>query len=547
MTRTDTTAAAGVDVATPAAVEYRARAEARRATLAALRAREMRISNLRLVVFGVAVLLAALIWRDALAGAWLLLPVAAFIVLVRRHDKVTRAADAAGRAADFYDRGLARLEDRWAGSGEAGERFRDDEHPYATDLDLFGQGSLFQLLSIARTGAGEEALAAWLKSSAEPSELAARHEAVRELTGELDLREALSIAGTDVRAGVHTTELVRWAEGPSQLEPWKQWVALVLTSITIVTGVWAWQGTQLPFFLALIAQGVFQVRQRRQVDVVLHGVQMPARDLAILLDLLKHLEDHTFRAPRLVALRERIVASGTPASAIIRRLQRLVEAHDWEHNMIFLPIAALLTWGNHVAYGIERWRARHGRRIGAWLTAVGEIEALSSLSAYRYEHPGDPFPVIDAGPAGTRAHGLFEGSNLGHPLLPAARLVRNDVSVGGHASLLVVSGSNMSGKSTLLRTVGINAVLAFAGAPVRASALRLSPLAIGGTLRIQDSLQEGRSRFYAEITRIRSIVDLARGARPVLFLLDELFHGTNSHDRLVGATGVLRCLLDLGA
>ena len=535
------------DVTVSAAVEYRARATARRATLASLRARELRISNLRLVAFGLAVLIAVLIWRGTAAGAWLLVPVAAFIVLVRLHDTVTRAADAAGRAAAFYDRGLARLEDRWAGSGEAGERFRDDEHPYATDLDLFGQGSLFQLLSIARTGAGEEALAEWLKKPAEPSEIAARHEAGRELTGELDLREALSIAGTDVRVGVHTTELVRWAEAPPRLAAWQQWAALALTAVTIATGIWAATGTYVPFFLALAAQGSFQARQRRQIDAVLHGANVPARELAILLDLLKHLEGHVFRAPRLVALRERIVASGTPASVIIRRLQRLVEAHDWEHNIVFVPIAAVLMWGTHVAHGIERWRVRNGRRIGVWLTAVGEIEALSSLSAYRYEHPDDPFPVVEAQPSGANARGLFEGSGLGHPMLPAARMVRNDVHAGDGASLLVVSGSNMSGKSTLLRTVGINAVLAFAGAPVRASALRLTPLAIGATLRIQDSLQEGRSRFYAEITRIRSIVDLARGSGPVLFLLDELFHGTNSHDRLVGATGVLRCLLDLGA
>jgi DNA mismatch repair ATPase MutS len=144
---------------------------------------------------------------------------------------------------------------------------------------------------------------------------------------------------------------------------------------------------------------------------------------------------------------------------------------------------------------------------------------------------------------------------LGHPLLPAARIVRNDVLLSAAARLLVVSGSNMSGKSTLLRTVGTNAVLAFAGAPVRAQTLRLSPLAIGATLRIQDSLQEGRSRFYAEITRIRELADVARGPvdgtrgqpRPLLFLLDELFHGTNSHDRLVGASGVLRSLIDRGA
>jgi DNA mismatch repair ATPase MutS len=206
-----------------------------------------------------------------------------------------------------------------------------------------------------------------------------------------------------------------------------------------------------------------------------------------------------------------------------------------------------LMWGTHVAWAIESWRARHGRRIGNWLRAVGEIEALSSLATYRYEHPDDPFPdiLVEATPARRRA--TFDGLGLGHPLLPSARMVPNDVSLEDEVGLLVVSGSNMSGKSTLLRTVGVNAVLALTGAPVRAQSLRISPLTIGATLRIQDSLQEGRSRFYAEITRLRAIVDLAHGPHTVLFLLDELFHGTNSHDRLVGASGVLQRLLDLGA
>jgi DNA mismatch repair ATPase MutS len=216
--------------------------------------------------------------------------------------------------------------------------------------------------------------------------------------------------------------------------------------------------------------------------------------------------------------------------------------HEWQHNLLFLIVSLPLMLGTHLAWAIESWRARHGRHIRAWLTAAGEFEALASLSAYRYEHPEDPFPHI-----ATDGSARFDGDSLGHPLLPAARMVRNDLRLGDDTHLLVVSGSNMSGKSTMLRTVGINAVMALTGAPVRARALTLSPLVIGATLRIQDSLQEGRSRFYAEITRIRELADLAQGPLPLLFLLDELFHGTNSHDRLVGASGVLRSLLDRGA
>jgi DNA mismatch repair ATPase MutS len=193
---------------------------------------------------------------------------------------------------------------------------------------------------------------------------------------------------------------------------------------------------------------------------------------------------------------------------------------------------------------MERWRAIHGPHVAEWLRIVGEFEALSSLAAYAYEHPEDPMPELVDQPRSAPA--VFDGEALGHPLVPAGQMVRNDVRLGQATQLLVVSGSNMSGKSTLLRTIGINAVLALAGAPVRARSLRISLVEIGATLRIQDSLQQGQSRFFAEITRIRHLADVA-AQRPLLFLLDELFHGTNSHDRLVGAIGVLRALLDRGA
>jgi DNA mismatch repair ATPase MutS len=198
-------------------------------------------------------------------------------------------------------------------------------------------------------------------------------------------------------------------------------------------------------------------------------------------------------------------------------------------------------WRTQIAWHIDQWRAAHGGSIGLWIAAVGELEALLALAAYSAENPADPFPELVAGP------GLFEAQELGHPLLNPDLCVRNDVSLGGTVKALLVSGSNMSGKSTLLRTVGINAVLALAGAPVRAKGLRVSPLATGATLRIQDSLLAGRSRFYAEIERVRLLVEISSGDIPLLFLLDELFHGTNSHDRCLGAEALIKGLIDRGA
>ena len=210
-------------------------------------------------------------------------------------------------------------------------------------------------------------------------------------------------------------------------------------------------------------------------------------------------------------------------------------------NQFFIPLWILLLWPIHCANSINAWRRRYGRNVEQWLDAVGEYEALSALAGYAYEHPADPFPEFAEG---TR---LYDAKALGHPLLPESSCVCNDVRLDAEKLLWMVSGSNMSGKSTLLRSVGTNLVLALAGAPVRARSLRVSPLAIGASLRVEDSLQEGVSRFYAELRGLRWAVDLVEGPHPLLFLFDEILQGTNSHDRRIGATALIRSLLERGA
>ena len=552
----------------------------RQAAALALAKRDRLLSHARLITFAAGAALVVLWWRGTAPAWWLAVPAISFGVLMHRHDRVIRARLVAQRSIVFYQRGLGRIEDRWAGAGNPGERFRDEYHLYANDLDLFGRGSLFELLSIARTRAGEEQLAEWLKQPASLDDVRARQDAVTELTPALDLREAVASAGVDVAgtdvgegtaagteagaapdteagtgaspaentvmstaAGVDSNALVTWAErAPVLGGRWLRVVAAGLTAgavgaaaHTAITGDYGY------LVAVLLLEAVFSIPYRRRVQQALHAADAPARDLDILAHVVDRLEREDFRTARLTALRRQLDTAGVPASVAIRRLHRLVELHDWQHNQFFAPLAAMLLWGTHLAWAIEQWRRLHGAQVRTWLQTVGEFEALSSFSAYRYEHPGDVWPEIVAEGAG------FDGVGLGHPLLPAARMVPNDVRLWGDAGLLVVSGSNMSGKSTVLRTVGINAVLALAGAPVRATSLRMTPLALGATLRIQDSLQEGRSRFFAEITRIRELADKARGPVPLLFLLDELFHGTNSHDRLAGASGVLRNLLGRGA
>jgi hypothetical protein len=315
---------------------------------------------------------------------------------------------------------------------------------------------------------------------------------------------------------------------------------VTLTAGAALATLLGWIGPA-PLAVGLLAQALFAIPLRKRVGAVVRAVELPGRDLGLLVALLARIERESFSAPRLAALRAALDTGGVPPSRRIAQLERLITLLDARRNQFFAPLAPLLLWGTQLALAVEAWRAVSGPAVPRWLQVVGEFEALCALGTYAYEHPGDPFPEVAAGAP------LFEAEAVGHPLLPLARCVRNDVHLGADLAVLVVSGSNMSGKSTLLRTVGVNAVLAQAGAPVRASRLRLSPLAVGTSMRIADSLQAGTSRFYAEIQRLRQLVDLAAGPRPLLFLLDEILHGTNSHDRRFGAEAIVRGLVTRGA
>jgi len=275
---------------------------------------------------------------------------------------------------------------------------------------------------------------------------------------------------------------------------------------------------------------------------VLRETDAAVRDLDLLAELLAILERAELRAPRLAELRNAVSIGGVEsASKAIARLDLLAQLLDARRNQLFAPIGAALLFTTQVAFAVDAWRARHGPALRRWIEAVGELEGLASLAGQAYEHPADAWPELVEGPP------VFATRAAGHPLLAEPRCVRNDVRLDEALRVLVVSGSNMSGKSTLLRTVGANAVLALAGAPVRAAELRLTPLALGASIRLNDSLQEGHSRFYAEIRRLRQIVDATAGPPPVLFLLDEVLHGTNSHDRRIGAQAVVRSLVARGA
>jgi hypothetical protein len=481
--------------------------------------------------------------RHWMTGWWLLIPAAAFAVLALLHERVLRARKRAERLAAFYEKGIGRFEDRWAGQGAGGERFDDPAHPYAEDLDLFGKGSLFELLSTARLRSGEETLAHWLLNPAAPAEVRERQAAVDELRPRLDLREQIAMLGEDLRSGIDPGALARWAEKPLVFDSrGVRIAAAVLASLMVGAAVvWAARGIPECFLAVAIIETAFAWRLRVRVHRVTDAVGEPAYGLSLLSEILGRFEREAFSCPRLAALRRAFETVGAPPSRRIAHLNRLMELLDSSDHVLMRVINLPLLYKVQLAFAIEAWRKESGGHVRAWLEAAGQIEALCALANYAYEHPADPFPEFAEG-----AH-CFVGEGLAHPLIAESRVVPNGVRLCGEPCVLVVSGSNMSGKSTLLRTVGVNAVLAMAGAPVRARSLRLTPMAIGASIRTLDSLHSGTSRFYAEITRIRALVELTKAPLPLLFLLDELLQGTNSHDRRIGAEAVIRTLADRGA
>lgn len=526
--------------------EYPRRLALARTEARALRQRERRIAPARLASFvGIVVVGWFAFGSGQIAGAWLWLPLGLFLALLILHDRVIRGRTRAERRAALYEAGIARLEDRWTGIGETGEHLCPEDHPYAEDLDLFGEGSLFQLICTARTAAGESQLARWLCAPATPAQVRGRQQAVEDLRRRVDLREDIALLGEDVRARFTPDLLAAWGQEPAaDLAPALRALATALSALTLGSLVgWIFAGIgPLPFLLAALVQGAFAAALRGRVRPVVQAVSGPTRDLALLSGLLGRLEAETYAAPRLLELRRALESEGRLPSEQIARLRRFADLLDARANQFFAPIGALLLWGTHLAFAIEKWRQHCGPLLTQWIDAAGEIEALCSIAGYAYEHPEDPFPqVAEESPP------FFDASELGHPLLPVAACVRNDVRLGSEPQAFVISGSNMSGKSTLLRSVGTNVVLALAGAPVRAGSLRMSRLQVAASLRVVDSLQTGTSHFYAEIKRLRQVMDLCEGPIPILFLLDEVLHGTNSHDRRIGAEAVVRGLLGRGA
>jgi hypothetical protein len=502
-----------------------------------------------------------------------------FLLLVVWHRRIRARERHLAALAQVNREAIARVERDWDTLPAALPEDAGPSHPYARDLDLSGEASLFRLLSTATLPPGVDTLRRWLLLPAAPGEVRARQDAVAELASLLDFRQALEARGrlADPPSPASVRSLLAWAEGEPWLpkHPWllvAAWILPLLTGVLValqVTGLVTGPWWLLSMVVALAVGGSFRKEIHPLMDAAGSGQESFSRYGAVLSLFL----ETEVRSPGLKGLQDAVKSGSAGPEPELRRLGRSTAWADVRHSaMAHGPLQALLVWDVHVLAGLEKWKARWGRHVRMWLEALGELEALAALGALKADHPEWVFPeVLEGGEPGLRA------LHLGHPLLPPERCVGNDVGVGPPGSFVFLTGSNMSGKSTLLRAVGLNAVLAQAGGPVCARRMEMTPLDVQTSMRATDSLARGVSQYMAELQRIRQVVVAARGGgspggsgeaglqggegqsgaagglsggdatTTTLYLLDEPLQGTNEAERRVAVQTILGHLLDAGA
>lgn len=450
------------------------------------------------------------------------------------------------RRSTFYERGIDRIEGNWHGKGSAGLEFARERHLCQSDLDILGDGSLFELISTTRSEIGAERLASFLLDPPTFHEAQARQDAVKELQNATGLREEVAVLGKYQFQNCHGEHLREWLNRPVLLVRRIVPILLLFSGTTcMVLGlcgyakIFLWLQVAPVLTPLLIAQAGIGLVLMRRVRVQIKTLLALAGDVVVLRQGIQLVEYQEFHSAKLRDLVERLRRG--KAAVTIHKLERLLIAIERREDVVLYAFSLWLAAGTQLVLSIERWRARHQSDFEDWLDAWAEFEALNAVACYSWEHPDSVFPELLEGEA------TFEAKSLGHPLLPSDRCVGNDVTLNGSTAFYVVSGSNMAGKSTFLRAVGLNAILASAGAPVRACRARIAVFRVCASIAIKDSLQEGKSKFLAEVERLRESICAAGEHKPVLFLVDEILSGTNSRDRRIAAEALIRALVAGGA
>ncbi len=488
-----------------------------------------------------------LIYLNVDLGLILLLVVAGLLLfswLVKKHQTITRQRNQYRFLVQINEEEQDRLAGKFYPT-DTGSDFSDPLHPYTGDLDIFGRSSLFVLLNRTNSSGGRQLLAHWMKEAASIGEIEARQEAVAELRGDIDWRQQFQASGRHVHDDPAAIgHLLTWLNEPPQIGN-RQWlVALtyllpLFTIGSILLALFTESVTyHLPVLLMLINAALLRYTFR-EVHQASEATYQSVQTLKTYEKLLYTLETQSFASVMLKQIRSQL-GKGTGvarASQQIRKLASLLDNLQARRNVYFyLLVNTTLLWDLFWMIRLERWKRGISPVARQWFTALAQAEALNSLAGFAYANPQYPMPTV------SEADIQFSATALGHPLILREKRVKNDFTLSKRGTTGVITGSNMSGKSTFLRTVGINGVLALMGAPVCANSLSVSRFQIFTAMRTQDSLEESVSSFYAELKRLRQLVELLPADQPIFYLLDEILKGTNSHDRHEGAKALIRQL-----
>jgi hypothetical protein len=523
--------------------DYRTRLRELELTLAESRTRQAAVIAMLIVAVVLCLVLGVSGLRHRSPVWWFALPAIVGTAVVPRFRRLRREATEAWRLKGYYRRGLQRISGDWPGSGTPGEEFLDPAHPYARDLGVFGEGSLFELLCVARTAIGRRGLANYVLSPASPEEVSSRQAAVRELSLRGKLREQVALLGEFEAAESRRETFTDWLDSPPvRFHPALRAAAAVSSAAVLcavlagAAGLVPWRVTGHAILPLLAFQSIAGLVCRERVRRMMESLRSAALETSMLRQGLQLLEPQSFHAAKLVELAARVQGS----SRSVRALELLLRGMHARNKEWFYQASLLLMAATQLCMAVEQWRDRHGVNLRIWIDAWGEFEALNAIGNYAVENPEHTFPEVQVGAI------CFDAAALGHPLMQSEKCVRNDVQLDAGTRFYVISGSNMSGKSSLLRAIGLNAVLALAGGPVRAERLRLSPLRVCASIGVVDSQLNGQSKFLAEVERVRLAIESAAEGN-VLFLIDEIFSGTNSRDRRAASDAVVRTLVERGA
>jgi hypothetical protein len=512
------------------------------------------VSHLRLAAFAAFVVCMLLLERSGGVWAWLGgAAAAAFVALIALHRRIRRRERWFHDLAALNTEGLDRLAMSWDRLPVRAPSLPVAGHAYAADLDLYGRASLSQIVGPVATPFGQAALDGWLLARTAPDVIRERQQAVRELAPLHELRDTLALHARAARTirMAHIERFLHWAETPHPVPAPAllrvlSWLVPATTLLLIAAHAAGIIGSSLwllPLALSLAAYFTVGARARRIFDEAFGREPL----FTYYPDMIAAATQAPLTSPLLRSIAARFMQQGMSADRRLHDLQKLMHHADMRTSSMHLPVFLLTWWDIHILFALERWQRVAGSAVRDWLHALGELEALASLATLAHDHPDWTFPDVVP-----MEDPRIDAEALGHPLIRDDARVTNDVTVGPPGTFLLVTGSNMSGKSTLLRSLGVNAVLAQAGAPVCARTLLMPPLEVSTSIRVQDSLARGVSYFMAELERLKQIVDAAEsvradGAATQLFLLDEILHGTNTAERRIAATRVIRHLVETGA